>query len=54
MSGLYVLLPAFFMYINSTSSAVIDVGSGILSTDGTLHFLPPVAVLSSPAYIYVG
>jgi hypothetical protein len=37
MSYLYMLLPAFLMDINSTSGAVVNMDSGILATNRTLH-----------------
>jgi len=41
----YVLLPAFFMHVNSTFGAVINVGSGFFATDGTFHdSLPPLFI----------
>jgi hypothetical protein len=36
-----MLLPAFFMHINSTSGAVVDMGSGIFSANRAFHWLSP-------------
>ncbi len=35
-----MLLPAFLTHINSTFSAVVDMGGGFFSADGTVHYKP--------------
>ena len=40
-----MLLPASFVYINSTPGAVVDVGFGILPANRALHLLPPIGIL---------
>jgi len=42
-----MLLPAFLMHIDSTFSAVIDMGSGFSTTNGTLHWLSPLIVIET-------
>jgi len=40
-----MLLPALLMHINGTSGAVVNMGSGFLATDRTLHDpLPPLSL----------
>jgi hypothetical protein len=47
MSYLYMLLPAPLMDINSAPGAVVDMGSGILSTNRTLHSYPHGAMAAN-------
>jgi hypothetical protein len=53
MSYLYMLLPAFLMDINSTSGAVVDMGSGILSTNRALHSYLHGAIAASYQLILI-
>jgi hypothetical protein len=41
MSLSYVLPPAFLVHINGTFGTVVNMGSGFLATDGTLHDSSP-------------
>jgi len=41
MSHGYTLLPALLMHINGAPGTIVDMGSGIFSTNGALHWLPP-------------
>jgi hypothetical protein len=38
--------PAFFVDVDGASGAVIDMGSGIFATDGTLHPVPPGLIIA--------
>jgi hypothetical protein len=42
----YVLLPAFLMHVNSTFGAVVSMGSGFFTTDGTFHDSLPLLSIS--------
>jgi hypothetical protein len=45
MSLSYMLLPAFLVHINSTFSAVINMGPGFFATDRTFHdSVPPLSL----------
>jgi hypothetical protein len=46
MSLGHMFSPAFFVDIDSASGAVIDMGSSIFATDGTLHLVPPRFIIS--------
>jgi len=51
MSLSYMLLPALLVDINRAFSTVVNMGSGILSTNRTLHWLPPeIAYQPHPFY----
>jgi hypothetical protein len=36
-----MLLPAFLVYINRTSSTVVDTNPGFFATDRAFHYSPP-------------
>ena len=47
MSLLDMLLPVFLMHMNSTLSAVVNVGSGLFLTKGAVHLTPPRLTFTS-------
>jgi hypothetical protein len=53
MSYLYMLLPAFLMDIYGAPGAVVDMGSGILSTNRTLHSYLQGAIAASYQLILI-